>query len=624
MPPTPPTRPRKRAETSSVRSALRLLRAAPLALVGLTVVAVAGGTAAAAAAVAAKLFVDGVVDGRSAGQLAGAATLFGAACLLTAAVPELTEYLSAQVSRAARVQTIDRLYQRVGDEPGLESLEQPAYQDRVQLAADAAEMVPVQLVSSVFGTLQATVGVIGLCWVMLTTEPLVAVIAVAGSIPVLVVEDRLARRRVRLRSALMPLERRRQAYTSLIVDPVAGKEIRLFALSRFFRGRMLADLRSVNRSERQVDRLSLAAGLALGGAQVVLTMVVVALAIRGATSNTLSAGELTALITAFGALNGALVQLVSSTARVREGLGLLRTYDDVVEADPTRATGTAAVPRLRRGIVFEDVWFRYADQLPWVLQGVDLTLEAGRSTALVGLNGAGKSTLVKLVCGLYRPTKGRILWDGLDLGTADPELLRDRIGTVFQDYMTYDLTAHENIAVGAIENLADEQATRTAAQRAGIGAELDALPFGYDTMLSRLLYRDPTLPDEDEPRVVLSGGQWQRLALARMLMRADRDLIILDEPSAGLDAVAEHAVHASVQDAMRDRTRLLISHRLSAVRIADRIAVLGDGRIVEEGDHVALMSHRGRYAELFTLQASGYLSAPTEREEVNHVDRQAG
>lgn len=610
--------------TTSVRGVGVLLRSAPGALLGLTIASVLGGTAAALAAVAVRLFVDGVVEGRSAGQLTSAAALFAGSCLLTVAVPELTTYLSAQVSRAARVDTIDRLYRRVGEEPGLESLEQPAYQDKVRLAADAAELVPTQLVAAVFGTLQASVGVAGLCWVMLSTEPLVAAIAVAGSIPVLVVEDRLARRRVRLRSALMPLERRRQAYTSLIVDPVAGKEIRLFALSRFFRGRMLADLRSVNRSERHVDRLSLGAGLGLGMAQVVLTMLVVLLAIRGATSNTLSAGELTALITAFAALSGALVHLVTSSARVREGVGLLHTYDDVVQADPTRATGTAAVPPLRRGIVFEDVWFRYADQLPWVLQGVDLTLETGRSTALVGLNGAGKSTMVKLVCGLYQPTKGRILWDGLDLATADPQRLRDRIGTVFQDYMTYDLTAHENIAVGSIDRLDDTGATRTAAQRAGIGTELEALPGGYDTMLSRLLYRDPTLPDQDEPQVVLSGGQWQRLALARMLMRADRDLIILDEPSAGLDAIAEHAVHASVQDAMRDRTRLLISHRLSAVRMADRIAVLGDGRIVEQGDHHTLMSDRGRYADLFTLQASGYLSAPTERGEVNHVDREAG
>lgn len=620
----PPTRHRPRAEPTSARSVVMLLRSAPGTLLGLTVVSVVGGTAAAAAAIAAKLFVDGVVGGRSAGELAGAAVLFAGSCVLTAAVPELTAYLSAQASRAARLETIARLYQRVGDEPGLESLEQPAYQDKVQLAADAAEMVPSQLVAAVFGTLQAAVGVVGLCWVMVTTEPVVAAVAVVGSIPVLVVEDRLARRRVRLRSALVPLERRRQAYTSLITDPVAGKEIRLFALSDFFRGRLLADLRSVNRSERNVDRLSLGAGLVLGGAQVVLTMLVVVLAIRGATSNTLSAGELTALITAFGALNGSLGHLVTSTAQVRESLGRLRTYDEVVQADPTRATGTSAVPRLRTGLVLEDVWFRYADGLPWVLQGVDLTVAAGRSTALVGLNGAGKSTVVKLVCGLYQPTKGRILWDGLDLATADPQLLRDRIGTVFQDYMTYDLTAHENIAVGAIEKLEDEQATRTAAHRAGIGNELAALPGGYDTMLSRLLYRDPTLPDEDEPRVVLSGGQWQRLALARMLMRADRDLIVLDEPSAGLDAVAEHAVHSSVQDAMRDRTRLLISHRLSAVRIADRIAVLDHGRIVEEGDHAELMSHRGRYAELFTLQASGYLSTATPGEEVNHVDRQAG
>ncbi|HEY0700333.1 MAG TPA: ATP-binding cassette domain-containing protein, partial [Micromonospora sp.] len=252
----------------------------------------------------------------------------------------------------------------------------------------------------------------------------------------------------------------------------------------------------------------------------------------------------------------------------------------------------------------------YGDDLPWVLRGVTLDIPAGSSVALVGTNGAGKSTLVKLLCGLYRPTRGRITWDGRDLADCDPALLRDRIGAVFQDFMAYELTAHENIAIGSVRDAGDRARTVTAARLAGIDDDLRRLPRGYATLLSRLLHRSPVDPD-GEPGVVLSGGQWQRVALARMLMRHDRDLLILDEPTAGLDAHAEHRIHEVVRTAMVGRARLLISHRLSAVRHADRIHVLDGGHVTECGDHHELLSGGGTYAELFRVQASGYLDPET-------------
>jgi ATP-binding cassette subfamily B protein len=272
---------------------------------------------------------------------------------------------------------------------------------------------------------------------------------------------------------------------------------------------------------------------------------------------------------------------------------------------------------LERGIELRGVWFRYSDDHPWVLSGVNLFLPAGQAVALVGRNGSGKSTLVKLLCRLYDPTKGAILWDGVDLRDMDVAELRRRMGAVFQDFMHYDLTAAENIALGDVDALGgapgsargygvgDQDRIVAAAQLAGVHDMIGALPNGYDTMLSRLFVSEQ---DKDDPEtgVVLSGGQWQRLALARAFLRDNCDLLILDEPSSGLDAVAEHEVHTRLREHRRGRTSVLISHRLGAVRGAEQIVMLDNGGIVERGTHDELISADGVYAELFRLQSAGY------------------
>jgi ABC-type multidrug transport system fused ATPase/permease subunit len=234
---------------------------------------------------------------------------------------------------------------------------------------------------------------------------------------------------------------------------------------------------------------------------------------------------------------------------------------------------------------------------------------AGVQTSLVGVNGAGKSTLVKLICRFYDPVRGAILWDGTNVRDFDITDLRERIGAVFQDYMHYDLTARENIGLGALTALSEPARIEEAAVRAGVHEGIRALPNGYEMLLSRMFF---TESEKDDPvtGVSLSGGQWRRLALARSLLRADADLIVLDEPSAGLDARAEHEMHASLRDLRRGRTSLLISHRMGAVRDADLIVVLSDGRVAEQGRHDDLLRAGGVYAELFTLRAAGYDMSP--------------
>jgi ATP-binding cassette subfamily B protein len=224
--------------------------------------------------------------------------------------------------------------------------------------------------------------------------------------------------------------------------------------------------------------------------------------------------------------------------------------------------------------------------------------------ALVGRNGSGKSTLVKLLCRFYDPTSGEILWDGVDLRRLSPDELRGRISAVFQDYMHYDLTARENIALGDLVCLEDRPAIERAARRSGVHDSIADLVHGYDTLLTRL-FTNATQRVDEAVGVVLSGGQWQRLALARAFLRGPRDLLILDEPSSGLDPLSEARVHAEVRRESGGTT-VLISHRLSMARGADLIAVLDDGRIAAVGDHDTLMDEFGLYRDMFTSQARGY------------------
>jgi ATP-binding cassette subfamily B protein len=237
-----------------------------------------------------------------------------------------------------------------------------------------------------------------------------------------------------------------------------------------------------------------------------------------------------------------------------------------------------------------------------VLRGLQLTIRRGDAIGLVGVNGAGKSTLVKLLCRFYDPQRGRITWDGVDLRQISVEALRRRLSVTFQDFQTYDLTVAENIGIGDLVHLADRDRVHAAAEMAGVDPAIRCLPSGYDTLLSRIFFDDGT----GNTGVQMSGGQNQRLALARTLMRSNADLLILDEPSSGLDAAAEHELHEAMRRYRSGRTSLLISHRLGALRNATAIAVLSDGVIAEMGTHDELMTHGGLYTTLFTLQAADY------------------
>jgi ATP-binding cassette subfamily B protein len=530
--------------------------------------------------------------------------------LLLALLPRVTGFLDREAARSIALRAHERLYSAVEQLSGLARFEDPLFLDRLRMAQQMGGGAPGDLLTAGIGVVGAVVTAGSFLASLVVLDPVMAAVVVAAAAPALIAQLRLSRQRARMLWRVGPVERREFFYGSLLADVQAAKEIRLFGAGPFFRGRMLSERRTADAAKRRMDLRDAVAQGGLGALSAVVAGCGLVWAIVLAARGAITPGDVTMLVAAIGGVQGALTQITMAAAASHQQLLLFGHYLAVVGAGtdlPSPARPVPA-PALRRGIELRDVWFRYSDEHPWVLSGVDLVIPAGQAVGLVGRNGAGKSTLVKLLCRFYDPTRGAILWDGVDLREMDVAALRRRIGAVFQDFMNYDLTAAENIAIGDVDALPDRARLADAAAAGGIHDELAALPQGYDTLLSRTFFDERDRSDP-ETGVVLSGGQWQRLALARAMLRDRRDLLILDEPSSGLDAMAEHEVHTRLREHREGRTSVLISHRLGAVRDADRLVVLADGVVAEPGTHDELITAGGTYAELFGLQAASYLPA---------------
>jgi ATP-binding cassette subfamily B protein len=581
------------------------------ALAGRLAGTVLSGLAPVAAASLLRMILDDLASGRH-GSLVPLVIALGLTGGLMAVLTNVGQYLSAQSGRAIQAGATADLFSAVTRLAGLRRLEDPAFQDRLRLAQQAGTSGPSQVVSAVIAAGQSAITLSGFLITLVVLSPVLAIVVVAAALPAIYAELGISRRRVAMISGTSHAQRRQYFYASMLSDHAAAKEIRLFGLGSFFRRRMLDEMRIVLRAGERVDRRELAVygGLAALGA--VVAGGGLWWAALAAASGHLTIGDLSILVAALASVATGLTVIITSVAMAAQALLLFRSYLDVIAQGPDLPVSPdpVPVPALRSGIEVDDVWFRYGPDQPWILRGVSLFIPHGQAVAFVGRNGAGKSTLVKLLCRFYDPDRGRILWDGVDLRDLEVARLRDKISVVFQDYMAYELSAADNIAVGDLALAGQPETMSAAARRAGIHDVLAALPKGYDTLLTRTYF---DLADRDNPQtgVLLSGGQWQRLAIARSLLRAGRDLLILDEPSSGLDAEAEEEIHVSLAGDRRDRATVLVSHRLNTVRDANHIVVLSDGVISEQGDHDALMARSGAYARLFSLQAKGYADAAT-------------
>ena len=583
--------------------------ASPLSVLVYLLVLIPQGLAPVVSAWLTKLLLDGMAAGE--GLTVWPLTGLAVTILTGLAVGDVTAYFAARLSREVDLLAQRNVFLAAGRFPGLGPFEDPAVYDRIVLGEQAAQTAPGQLIGGAAQLGQAVVTLAGFAVVLIMVDPLItAVVAVVGLVTA-VVELRLGRRRSGLTWRLSPARRRALGFQALQTDVRAAKEIRIYGLTGHLLDRMTGLMRTANDAENRLERQVLRNQTLLAvcaTASIALGLVVIA---RQVATGTVGVGDVAFTLAALLGVQTTIATMARITASAYAGLLMLGHYRQLVvesgAGDPVRVpepvAGTNQVPPLADAIRLRDVWFRYDDNHPWALRGVDLDIHKGQSLAIVGLNGAGKSTLIKLLCRFYEPTRGRLGWDGHDLAELPPEGLRRRMTVVFQDYMEYDLTAGENIGVGDLSRLDDPAAIRAAASRAGVDDILLSLPRGYQTLLSRA---HADLTDPDSAGVLLSGGGWQRLAIARALLRDDSDLLILDEPSSGLDAEAEAELQQQLRANRNGRTLVIISHRLSAVRDADRIVVLDGGRIRESGTHDELIAVGGRYAELFERQASGY------------------
>jgi ATP-binding cassette subfamily B protein len=583
-------------------------RAAPLATGFSLVVMVIGGITPIALAWSTKLLLDGLSQHDPARVDLGVAGLAGMGVLI-ALVSNVRRYCDQEMSRRITMRTQVDLFTAVSAHDGLAEIENSEFHDRLRIAQEASKFAPMQITSSLLTLVSSAITLTGFGYTLLRWNTWLAVLVLLSALPTLYAQVRLARRRSEMIVRTSPYWRRQAFYSALLLDPRAAKEVRLFGLAPFFRTRMIHEIRTGQAEERTQDRYAFRVDMALA----LMTSIVAGAALAYFASRTAAghgtAGDLVVLIAALASVQTTLTTVVMDIATMGQLVTTFGHYlaiTSITRTRPARRSVTTLSP-LASGIEFRDVWFRYAPGHDWALRGLNLVIPRGSAVALVGENGAGKSTIVKLLCGFYEVTSGAITWDGVDLKDIDPAELRRRIRATFQDFMTYELSAADNIAIGDISAADDRPALEAAATWAGIDDRLAALPRGYDTLLSRT-FSDRTDAAAPEPAVgvVLSGGQWQRLALARAVLRSSADLLILDEPSSGLDVRAEHEIHRRLTGLRRGRTSLLVSHRLNTVRDADVIVVLQDGAVIERGQHDSLMAAGGAYAEMFRLQAAGF------------------
>ncbi len=479
----------------------------------------------------------------------------------------------------------------------LESFEDPVFYDKMERARRQTTS-RLGLLASLAGMGQQILTLLTMLSAVILFSPWLLLLLVAATIPVFFGETKFAMLNYSMLYRYTPERRELDYLRYLGASNASAKEIKIFGLGPYLveRARVLFE-RFYGENRRLAIRRALHGSL-LNLVPTAAYYLAYALILLRALAGVLTIGDLTLLIGAFSRSRSIMEGLVSGLVGISEQALFIKDLFDFYDTVPTISSRPEALPAprpIRDGFEFSHVSFHYAGSDRNVLDNVSFRFYPGERIALVGENGAGKTTLVKLLSRLYDPTGGRILLDGADLRDYNVEALRQEIGVIFQDYMRYDMLASENIGVGRIEQLANETRIIGSAEKSLAAAVVTALPEQYGQMLGRRF----------EGGVDLSTGQWQKIALARAYMR-DAQILILDEPTASLDARAEFEVYQRFVELTAGKMAVLISHRFSTVRMADRILVLENGRIVEQGSHGSLVSLGGKYAELFELQAAGY------------------
>jgi len=476
--------------------------------------------------------------------------------------------------------------------------ENAAYQDTLHRAQQEAPYRPTRVLNALFGIGRGGGSLLAIGSLLFTFHWSVPLFLLVAAGPALLLRFRFAKDLYAWSRQQTPTERRASYFNAMLTEQMHAKELRLFGLGDVFATRFGA-LRDQIRSERidLLKRRSIAELLGQAGAIAPLFALYGFLAYR-AVEGLLTLGDLVMFYQAIQRAQSALYQVLQNVAELYENRLFLTSVQEFLSLEPIvkdRTADTQRVATLGRGIELRNVRFRYPDADRDVLNSVNMFIRSGEHVALVGENGCGKTTLVKLLCRLYDPTAGQIILDGSDLRDLRLKDLRRKIAVVFQDYARYNVSAKENIWFGDVEGPGEPASIQAAATSAGIHEKLDALTQGYETVLGKKF----------EAGAELSGGEWQKIALARAFFR-DAQIVILDEPSSALDAKAEYEIFEKFHQLFQHRTAVLISHRLSTVKMADRIYFLENGTVLEAGSHDELIHQGGKYAYMFERQARHY------------------
>jgi ATP-binding cassette, subfamily B, bacterial len=524
--------------------------------------------------------------------------------LLSAGVLLLDRGVGTVAELVRNAQTLivtDRVYDILHSksiEVDLEYYDNSDYYDALHRAQGEASYRPTRVMDGVFSFLQGAISVIALGGLLFTIHWSVPPVLVLAAIPDLLVRFRFAKSSYLQSRWQSPTERQALYFTSVLTEDSHAKEVRIFGLGPVFLNRF-----GLLRTEIRQQRLKLykkrsALSLLAQAGGIIPGFALYGFFAYRALQGLMTVGDLVMFYQALQRGQTSMAQLFGSIAVLYENnlflsnvLEFLALKPKVI--DPPRPKKPAS--NNREGIVFHDVKFRYPNSDRTVLDGISLRIRRGEHIALVGENGSGKTTLVKLLLRLYDPTDGAITIDGIDLREQSLQSLRRNISVVFQDYARYHLSAKENIWFGDVDVPPDEQRIINAARKSGAHQTISGLPAGYDTMLGKWF------ADGEE----LSIGEWQKIALARAFLR-EADIIILDEPTSALDAKAEYEVFNKFHQLSANHTAILISHRLSTVKMADHIYFLENGRIVESGSHDELIGQGGKYAYMFERQAQNY------------------
>ncbi|WP_017651982.1 ABC transporter ATP-binding protein [Fortiea contorta] len=479
----------------------------------------------------------------------------------------------------------------------LTQFEDAEFYDKLANARREASVRPLSLVTRIFGLIQSALSLITFGVLLVNFSIWAVLVLILAAMPAFIAETKFAGEAFRLFSWRAPETRQQHYLENLIAREDFVTEVKLYQLGEMLLGRYRQLFHRLYGEDRDLTLrrgwwgyvLSL---VSTGAFYIAYGWIVIETVV-----GKISLGEMTMYLTVFRQGQSTFSSALTSIGGMYEdNLYLANLYDFLEEKVPQPWGKATTGLNPQDGIRFENVWFTYPGSSQPALKNISLHLKPGEKLAIVGENGSGKTTLIKLLTRLYTPESGRIFLDGLDLQAWDVDVLRRRIGVIFQNFVRYQFTVGENIGVGDVEHLEDENRWLTAAKKGNAQAFIHQLPQSFTTQLGRWFKGGQEL----------SGGQWQKIALARAFMRTQADILVLDEPTSAMDAQAEFDIFNHFRTLTQNQMVFLISHRFSTVRMADKITVIERGEVVEQGTHEELLAQEGRYAELFWLQATGY------------------